>query len=78
LEIKIQKLEESNLVLMSENEMLVHENRNLKGKLNHYMQVLQVDGVIKGYQELGEAVESLEEMYSQAMQELIDERKTCK
>lgn len=76
-DIKIQRLEEANSMLCNENEYLVKENMDLREKLNSYIN-FDLGQLMSQFPILAEHCETMEELFSNAVSDLIQERDACK
>lgn len=76
-DLKMLRLEEANIMLMTENEYLLRENKDLKNKLNTYIN-FDIEKLINQYPVLAQSVEELEEMFSDTTEALNQERETCR
>jgi hypothetical protein len=76
-DIKIQRLEEANIILNNEKEYLTKENMSLREKLNLYIN-FDIGQLMNQFPRLAEHCETMEELYSNAINDLIKERDSCK
>ena len=76
-ELKIWKLEDANLLLMRENKKLIKENIELKEKLTNYINY-DIELMLNQFPNLAESLETMELLFSESAQSLIQERETCK
>lgn len=72
-DMKMQKLEEVNFKLATENELLRSENGRLKEKLNMFLNC-NIDQILEQYPVLAKSAEEMEELYAQTAAQLVQER----